>query len=466
MSSEPVITLEGAGKAFALFSRPEDRFKQMLLGRRKTYFKEFWALQPTDIEIHAGETCGILGRNGSGKSTLLQMICGNLAPTTGRITVRGKVAALLELGAGFNPEFTGRENIYINGALAGFEPKEIDERMDAILGFADIGSFVEQPVKTYSSGMFVRLAFACAINVDPDILVVDEALAVGDARFQLKCFRRLDELKSNGTTILFVSHATELVKSMCDSALVLDMGRKIYVGDAKVAAIKYHELLFPEQYTADAREKPVDELLDVTTAQTSAEKASAVEGFVPAAPAPRTEAPKTSQYSLSVEPDKMNANAFGVGGASIDSLVIHGVFAPNVLIGGSEVTVVAAFRWDRQVVRRLIEDEGYEEDITLGISFSNSQGNYLFGCNGFDYGVKVDCLLRDRATFRFTFKLPHLVDGVYFLTAAIAVGTQKKHVQLRWYDCFIELRCETSDRTVLGVLAIDYKLESLAEDFR
>lgn len=242
MSSEPVVKLEQAGKAYALFSKPEDRLKQMVFGRHRTFFQEFWALQPTDLEISPGETWGIIGRNGSGKSTMLQMICGNLTPTTGRITVRGRVAALLELGAGFNPEFTGRENVYINGALAGYRRDEIDARMDEILAFADIGAFVDQPVKTYSSGMFARLAFAVAINVEPDILVVDEALAVGDEAFQRKCFARMEQIKSNGTTILMVSHSVATINQLCDWAVLLHRGAHVYTGRPKWTVAWYQKL--------------------------------------------------------------------------------------------------------------------------------------------------------------------------------------------------------------------------------
>jgi lipopolysaccharide transport system ATP-binding protein len=455
MCSEPLITLEGAGKAYALYAKPEDRLKQMVFGGRRTFYREFWALHPTDLVIRAGETWGIIGRNGSGKSTMLQMICGNLAPTAGRITVRGKVAALLELGAGFNPDFTGRENVYVNGALAGYDRDEMDARMDRILGFADIGEFVDQPVKTYSSGMFVRLAFSCAINVDPDILVIDEALAVGDARFQLKCHRRLDELKSSGATILFVSHAIETVKSLCSSAIVLDQGRTIYTGDAKVAAIKYKELLFPEQTSTD------DTVPSATDGNPSGDESSGSK-----APKPLDPTGEHRSHDLIVVPSEVGTATFGAGGASIGRIAIAGLDPPNILVGGRAIVIDAEFRWDKDLVGRLIDEEGYDPNITLGISLANAKGNYLFGCNGFDSGLRVDCLSRNAERFRFSFTVPHLIDDVYFLTAAIALGSQAKHAQLAWYDCFIELRCETVDRTVYGLFAIDYALESVGEDAR
>ena len=242
MSSDVVIRAEGAGKAYAIFDRPEHRLKQMLFGRRRRYYTHFWALQATNLEIRRGETWGIIGRNGSGKSTLLQMICGNVSPTTGTVSVRGKIAALLELGAGFNPEFTGRENVYINGTIAGYGRRDIDERLDQILAFADIGEFVDQPVKTYSSGMFARLAFAIAINVDPDILIVDEALAVGDEAFQRKCFARMERIKADGATILFVSHATSTVVDLCDHAVLLHRGERLMTGQPKAVVGWYQKL--------------------------------------------------------------------------------------------------------------------------------------------------------------------------------------------------------------------------------
>lgn len=242
MSCEPVIHAAGLGKAYAIFERPEHRLKQMLLGRWRTYYRHFWALQNVDLSIKQGETWGIIGRNGSGKSTLLQLICGNLTPTTGSVTVRGRIAALLELGAGFNPEFTGRENVYVNGVIAGYNRKSMDERMDTILAFADIGQFIDQPVKTYSSGMFARLAFAVAINVEPDILIVDEALAVGDEAFQRKCFARMEQIKSEGATVLFVSHSTTAVVDLCDHAVLLHSGECLYRGRPKRTVAWYQKL--------------------------------------------------------------------------------------------------------------------------------------------------------------------------------------------------------------------------------
>jgi lipopolysaccharide transport system ATP-binding protein len=239
-------------KHYLVFDKPADRLKQgvvprvqNILGRPPSrYFRDFAALGGVTFDVMRGEAVGILGRNGSGKSTLLQIVCGTLQPTRGTVEVRGRVGAILELGAGFSPEFTGRENVYVNSAVMGLTRVEIDGRFDAIADFADIGAYMEMPVKTYSSGMFMRLAFAVAVCVDPDILVVDEALAVGDVKFQAKCFRRFDELLSRGATILFVTHATEQVVRHCNRAMLLEGGRLVATGEPRTIANRYYDLLF------------------------------------------------------------------------------------------------------------------------------------------------------------------------------------------------------------------------------
>ena len=244
MSSENnAIRVDGLGKCYEIYNRPQDRLKQSIIPRiralvgrvPKYYYREFWALRNVSFEVGRGETVGIIGRNGSGKSTLLQIICGTLTPSTGLVETRGRVAALLELGAGFNPEFTGRENVYMNATVLGLTKEEIDARFDDISAFADIGDFIEQPVKHYSSGMYARLAFAVAINVDPDILVVDEALAVGDEPFQRKCFARINKIKSDGATVLFVSHSGGTIINLCDRAILLNRGERLFTGLPKRA---------------------------------------------------------------------------------------------------------------------------------------------------------------------------------------------------------------------------------------
>jgi len=252
MSSEPIITAAGLGKCYQIYESPSERLKQMLypraarlLGRSvDPRFREFWALRGVDFCISRGETVGILGRNGSGKTTLLQVLCGTLPHSEGQCEVSGRVAALLELGAGFKPEFTGRENVLINSAILGIPEGQARARMQQVIDFSELGDVIDRPVKTYSSGMYVRLAFSAAIHVSPDILVVDEALAVGDARFQAKCFRRINEMKEQGVTILFVTHATEQVAMHCTRALLLEHGRLLEDGHPREVSNHYLDLLF------------------------------------------------------------------------------------------------------------------------------------------------------------------------------------------------------------------------------
>lgn len=251
MCSEIVIKVKNLSKCYQIYDTPRDRLKQFLLPhaqrllktRPKNYFKEFWALKNVSLEVKRGETVGIIGRNGSGKSTLLEMICGTLNPSQGSIKTSGRIAALLELGSGFNPEFTGRENVYLNGAILGLSEAEINDRYDEILAFADIGDYIERPVKTYSSGMVVRLAFAVAATVQPDILVVDEALAVGDEAFQRKCFARIEDIKRAGGTILFVTHSTQTVIELCERTLLLRQGEAVYFGSSHQAVNLYYRLI-------------------------------------------------------------------------------------------------------------------------------------------------------------------------------------------------------------------------------
>lgn len=239
MSSDLAIAVQCLSKCYHIYDRPQDRLKQGLWRGRKQFFREFWALRNVSFEVRKGEAVGIIGRNGSGKSTLLQLIAGTLAPTSGDVRVNGRIAALLELGSGFNPDFTGRENVYMNGAILGLSQEEIAARFDEIADFADIGQFIDQPVKTYSSGMIVRLAFAISACVEPDILIVDEALAVGDAAFQFKCMQRIERLTHSGTTLLFVSHDIGAVKSFCQRAVYLSKGEVKAAGSASDMAELY-----------------------------------------------------------------------------------------------------------------------------------------------------------------------------------------------------------------------------------
>jgi lipopolysaccharide transport system ATP-binding protein len=243
MSSEPSIAVKNVSKSYRLYQKPSDRLKQLFGFGRRQYFKEFNALSDISLTLHKGEVLGIVGANGAGKSTLLQLIAGTIRPTTGTATSTGRVAALLELGSGFNPEFTGRENIYLNAATLGLEKKEIDARLDEIIAFADIGIHIDQPVKTYSSGMHVRLAFSIATSVEPDILIVDEALSVGDGAFARRSFDRIMKIKEQGATVLFCSHTLFHIEYFCDRALWLHQGAVMQLGPVSQVLPRYQEFL-------------------------------------------------------------------------------------------------------------------------------------------------------------------------------------------------------------------------------
>ena len=245
--ADVALRVEHLSKCHSIYAHPRDRLKQFLLppvqrlfgGAGRQYFQEFWALRDVSFEVRRGESVAIIGRNGSGKSTLLQMISGTLSPTTGTVQTSGRIAALLELGSGFNPDFTGRENVFLNGVILGLTVREIEERLDSILAFADIGHFIDQPVKTYSSGMYVRLAFAIQVHVQPEILIVDEALSVGDFFFQQKCYARIRAMREDGLTLLFVSHDMGTVRDLCQRSVYLQRGRAVFIGESPQAIRRY-----------------------------------------------------------------------------------------------------------------------------------------------------------------------------------------------------------------------------------
>ncbi|MEL4073349.1 ABC transporter ATP-binding protein [Ochrobactrum sp. GPK 3] len=247
MSSDFAIAVNNLSKRYEIYSKPSDRLAQFLSLGKKRYFQEFWALRNVSFAVPKGETVGILGRNGSGKSTLLQLIAGTLMPTAGTVVTNGVLAALLELGSGFNPEFTGRENVYLNGAILGFTREQMDERFDKIARFADIGFHLDQPVKTYSSGMAVRLAFAVQACIEPQILIVDEALSVGDEKFQRKCFDYIERLRADGCSILLVTHSTATVEKFCQKAILMHQGEVHGIGEAKEIVDQYHALLYSDE---------------------------------------------------------------------------------------------------------------------------------------------------------------------------------------------------------------------------
>ncbi len=264
MDNNLAIKVDHVSKMYKLYDKPSDRLKEALGLTRKKKYHEHWALNKVSFDVKKGETIGIIGTNGSGKSTILKIITGVLNPTEGNLEIDGRISALLELGAGFNMEYTGIENVYLNGMMIGFSREEIDERLDDILKFADIGDFINQPCKTYSSGMFVRLAFAVAINIDPEILIVDEALSVGDVFFQAKCYKKFEEFKEQGKTIIFVSHDLSSISKYCDRVILLNKGDKLAEGSPKEMISLYKRVLLNQ---ADVKKSPEDLSADVDKAE-------------------------------------------------------------------------------------------------------------------------------------------------------------------------------------------------------
>jgi lipopolysaccharide transport system ATP-binding protein len=422
MSFENVILAQGLGKAYQIYRRPEDRLKQMIL-RSRRYFEEYWAVQNVDLAIARGETIGIIGRNGSGKSTLLQMIAGTLQPNAGTLEVKGRIAPLLELGAGFNPEFTGIENVRLAGSILGLTGEEIRDRENAIFDFAGIGDFISQPVKTFSSGMYARLAFAVAAHVDADILIVDEILAVGDASFTQKCMRFIREFREHGT-VLFVSHETGAVSSLCDRAIWMDKGQVRAEGQAKDISFAYQAALRQEtdgqgfSIAGRRREAPRREADARRELLKNSDKRNVMEVFA------------FDKSSLS----------FGVGGGQISDVQIRdrNGFPLSVLEGGEDVTIevrcLAQVAMERPIVGFLVRDKRAQD---------------LFGDNTYlTYsGDPVSLHEGEEFVARFSFQMPYLPSGDYAVAIALAEGTQASHTQHHWVDEALIFRCESSHVT-------------------
>ncbi|MDP3701025.1 MAG: polysaccharide ABC transporter ATP-binding protein [Hylemonella sp.] len=315
-SEQLAITCSGVAKTYRLFGHPGDRIRQALSLGRLHLHREFTALQDISFDIHKGETVGIIGRNGSGKSTLLQLVCGILRPTAGRLDVTGRISALLELGAGFNPEFTGRENIYFQGAVMGFTRREMDVRLGDIIGFAGIGDFIDQPVRTYSSGMFVRLAFSVSVHVDPEILVVDEALGVGDAEFQARSISRMKALQGHGVTILLVSHSIPVVRNFCERVIWLDRGKLRLAGESSMVCQAYLDEVDQASLTSGTRAQ--------STASTrrfhpsGQEKTISIKAVTLSSPAIEVGEDLTLSIELDYGPEFPQGLVFGVG------VIVHG----------------------------------------------------------------------------------------------------------------------------------------------
>lgn len=446
MSSEIAIRVSNLSKCYQIYETPRDRLKQFVMPRvrrlagkpQKQYFREFWALKDVSFEIKKGETVGIIGRNGSGKSTLLQMICGTLNPTTGSIETNGRIAALLELGSGFNPEFTGRENVYMNASVLGLSNEEIDERFNDIVAFADIGEFIEQPVKTYSSGMMVRLAFAVIAHVDADILVVDEALAVGDAFFTQKCMRFLRNFMKAGT-VLFVSHDTGAVVNLCSKAVLLNRGQVTEMGTPKNVIEHYLATVYESSQEVDGV-IALETKVAVTQVESPIEYHDMREELVNAS---------NLRNDVEIFQFKPDQEGFGTGDAKILSVCIldqHG--APlSWIVGGEDVILDVRCLAHKDIFRPII-----------GFQFKDRLGQVIFADNTFlvfEHNPQPVAQSGELVA-RFEFRLPVLPSGDYGIAVAVADGSQDSHVQLHWMHDALMVRVHASS-VCFGLVGIPMK---------
>lgn len=423
MFSDTAVKVEDLSKCFHIYDRPRDRLLQLITRSRKQYYREFWALKDVSFEIKKGETVGIIGRNGSGKSTLLQIICGTLAPTSGTVEFQGRVAALLELGSGFNPEFTGRENVYMNAAVLGLSKEEVDARFQNIIAFADIGDFIEQPVKTYSSGMMVRLAFAVIAHVDADILVIDEALSVGDAFFTQKCMRFLRKFMDKGT-VLFVSHDTGAVMNLCERVIWVDKGVMKAQGEPKSVT----QLYLAELYESQQGESAISI------------NASIGDGLPKEAPRDmRLDFINTTPYRNDIELFHFQPEAatFGKGGGSIDSVLLLDAAGAHLswVVGGEKVKLRVTCRAKIPLYSPIV-----------GFYVSDRLGQPLFGENTFNFTRQAPPSVSSGQSFEaeFEFRMPILPVGDYSITVALAEGSQHDHVQHHWIHDALLLKSHSS----------------------
>jgi ABC-type polysaccharide/polyol phosphate transport system ATPase subunit len=418
------VEFQGVSKSYAIYDAPGDRLKELLSLNRLKRHQDFWALHDVSFEVKRGETFCIVGENGSGKSTLLQMVAGILHPTSGTVDIHGRVSALLELGAGFNPEFSGRDNVYLNGSILGLTTRQIDQRYKDIATFAEIGDFIDQPVKTYSSGMVVRLAFAVAINVDPEILLVDEALAVGDIYFRQRCMRKVHELRQRGITILFVSHAVSDVKAIGDRVLWLDHGRTVDIGEPDRVISKY---------LAAMTEKDSTYLLLKSAADTQ----------------PRAGGPMQAPEIVETIPNI--DHRFGDGRAEIIGIAVLDEQGRNVAIlePSSRILVRISVRATADVALPIV---GFMLRNQLGMDFS--------GTNTAREGYELAPLLAgDITTVDFYIDLPELYPASFSFSPAIADGTLMGYQMCDWIDNAITLQMGRSEAQVYGYLHLPCRVE-------
>jgi ABC-type polysaccharide/polyol phosphate transport system ATPase subunit len=417
------VEFQGVSKSYPIYDSPGDRLRELLTLNRVRRHRDFMALEDVSCSVARGETFCVIGENGSGKSTLLQLVAGILQPTSGTVSVSGRVSALLELGAGFNPEFTGRENVYLNGSILGLSTKQIDKRYGDIAAFAEIGDFIDQPVKTYSSGMTVRLAFAVAINVDPEILLVDEALAVGDIYFRQRCMRKVHELRARGITILFVSHAIGDVKAIGDRVMWLDKGRIRELGDTDMVVAKYLAAMVEKDSSylkLKARPEPVRRTGPV-------------------------QAPEVAETIPNID------HRYGDGRAEVMGIAVYdeGGRTAHLLTPATKIVVRISVRAKGEVPLPIV---GFMLRNHLGIDFS--------GTNTAREGHELPPMREgDVYTVDFHVDLPELYPGIFSFSPAVADGTLAGYVMCDWIDNAITLQMGHAEGQVYGFLHMPCRVE-------
>ena len=438
MSSDLVLRTRDLGKAYRIWRRPEDRLKQFFFPRRR-YYQDYWALKHVDLELRRGEAVGIVGRNGAGKSTLLQLAYGTLEPTTGAIERYGRFAGMLELGAGFNPEFTGRENVLLSALAIGLNEAQIKERFSAIEDFAAIGDFMDIAVKTYSSGMYARLAFAIAAHVDADVLIVDEILSVGDIAFAQKCARFIRAFRKSGT-LLFVSHTPATVVSLCDRAVWLEDGKVRAVGSAKEVCRDYVAAI--EGSKDNASSFRIGGRRQAAPRQT--------ESKTPAAP------PPGEVQVFSFDPE---GPWHGRRGASILNVRVLDVDGDQVQLPSAGDEVILEVHCEAHTELR---------GVVVGFYVRDRLGQAIFGDNTYlTYRNSPVCLLPgERFIARFRFRLPYLPDGEYVINPGLAEGTQEEHVQHHWLDEAVVLNVRQSPihLGLVGIPMLGIEIEKMNSD--
>lgn len=448
-SNNLAIQVRGLNKCYHLYDAPRDRLKQFIFPRvrhlvgqpSKQYFREFWALKDVSFEVKKGETVGIIGRNGSGKSTLLQIICGTLTPTSGTIETNGRIAALLELGSGFNPEFTGRENIYMNAAVLGLSKEEVDNRFDNIAAFADIGAFIEQPVKIYSTGMYVRLAFSVIAHVDAEILVVDEALSVGDAVFTQKCMRFIRSFQEHGT-LIFVSHDTGAVQNLCKRGIWLVNGQIQKIGASKNVAEAYLQYTLQEVYGAAAKlSSTTSSANPMMTEARSFEEESAAFDY---------------GSQLMVKDNFLSATGWKTGTAEVLSIALEKLSsdATGVFEGGEKVRMVIHAKAHKAL-----------DNPILGFVVKDRLGQNLFGENTLPFTDRINCPVKEGQEFmgEFFFQLPMLPNGQYAVMTSVADGSLHSNVQHHWLNDALIINVSSS-KIRWGLVGIPFEKVALKVD--